>query len=221
MMTKKRSKGKKTLKSKGKKGEAVVLFSDDPEWYGYGYDRDAGKFYRDYAGEMLDWDVTSADEMDWAFESMLETLGEPRNGLLAPTTWGYRAFDSFKEAIYTCGGRGGVSEVYVRDGDLYANGILVRELTDKGQDYYDRNIDAGALYGYDIGAYCLTVKGYTRKALGQGWKPWQRHGCRETSATATACPRGWSGHTPSRRGRGRPARRPPASRSPASTARSG
>ena len=166
-------KGKrKAVRSKGKKGESTVLFSGDPEWYDYEYDSGASKFYRDYDGEMLDWDEMSMDEMDWAWKSMLETLGEPRNGLLAPTTWGYRAFDSFEKAIYACGGRGGVSEVVVRDGDLYVNGILVRELTDKGQDYYDRNVDAGALYGYDIGAYCLTVKGYTRKALGQGWKPW-------------------------------------------------
>ncbi len=161
----------KVVRSKGKKGKTEILYCEDPEWYGYEYDRKTGRFTRDYYGEKLDWDQTFINETEAAFDGMLGRLGEPRNGLLAPTVYGYRAFGSFEEAIYACAMRKGVTEVYVQDGDLYANGVLIRELTDKGQDYYDRNIDAGALYGYDIGAYCLTVKGYTRKALGRGWKP--------------------------------------------------
>lgn len=142
----------------------IVLFGTEPEDYGYEWDNDLGCYARD--GDR--WEYEREFEMEWAYDNLKNNLPSNTNPVALEGDRSHHdelfgdVWDAARAAIEW---EGGLESAEIDGGDLYVNGHLVRELTDKGKRWADAN---PSQLGRDA-THCLETEGYTR-AVGSGAK---------------------------------------------------
>lgn len=142
-----------------------VLYSQDPEWYGYEWSEKYGDYiYRSDDG-IYKWSDLGYDETSTQFDCVMDGFPIENNKYVVEGDgWrDYAAFDYLPPAVeYASGNR----DIHITDenGDLVVNGIRIRVLTDKGQRWFDNNTYFESSNSEEI-AHCFETNGYTKKLV--------------------------------------------------------
>jgi len=145
------------------RGKETTLYAQDPEFYGYEWNDRYGDYVRIEDDEVLYWEVEAFDAQHWGYQHILDNLPIEKNSyVVAGDKWIYSSvFEFLPDAIdYAVGSEDITLTEY--DGDLYANGRMIRVLTDKGQEWYDNHAYPGSL-NVEEAEHVLEVKSYTKK----------------------------------------------------------